>query len=72
MRRFFVEADLNERNEVVGVDAFAEEDGVRIDGPDFGRPLRRPRGSVTRNGLDRLIDDIDAIERSENHDPIEP
>jgi hypothetical protein len=71
-RRFFIEADLNERNDVVGVDAFAEVDGVRIAGPDFNRPLTRlTEAEKRRRGLDRLIEDILDIERFQDNDPIE-
>ena len=69
MRQFFIEYDPDADK----IDAYAEKDGVRIAAPDFTRPLTRlTEAEKRRRGLERLIDDIEAIEKSESHDQLEP
>ena len=73
MRKHFIGCDVAVDGSIVTIDAYTEEDGVRIPAPDFERPLTRlTEAEKRRRGLDRLIDDIEAIEKSESHDQLEP
>ena len=65
MRRHFLEYDPDADK----IDAYTEEDGVRIAAPDFDRPLTRlTEAEKLRRGMDRLIRDI----QEADDDPLMP